>query len=162
MCSSDLVGGTITFDAIPYTQADIGRSFTYTIKEVQGSEGGVTYDGSEYRVDVEVAVDTADPSKLIATPTIYKVKDDKGLAIVNPSSITTIGFSNTYEAAGSLELKAKKDLSGKPLTDNSFSFTLNAGTDELQRKGNVGGRSEERRVGKECSISWCFCLLPFK
>jgi len=39
---TNALDGIITFDAIPYTQADIGQTYTYTIVEIAGSETGMT------------------------------------------------------------------------------------------------------------------------
>ena len=50
---NDASGG-VTFKEIPYTQEDIGKTYTYTIEEVPGSELGYTYDTHKETVTVEV------------------------------------------------------------------------------------------------------------
>ena len=60
--------GSIVFDAIPYTEADIGQTYTYTIREVvpASQETGMTYDPMVLTVDVEVT--DAGNGDLTATP----------------------------------------------------------------------------------------------
>ncbi len=46
--------GEITFGPLQYTQKDAGKSFTYLIREVPGSEAGMAYDPLELRIIVTV------------------------------------------------------------------------------------------------------------
>ena len=67
-------GGSVTFDAIEYTQADIGKTYTYTITEVTGSEDGMTYDLSLIHICIlqnmiqrdGTFTEVTDPSQLTA------------------------------------------------------------------------------------------------
>lgn len=52
---SNASDGTITFDAIQYDQAGVYR---YTVEEVKGSSGGVTYDATKFDVTVTVMDDS--------------------------------------------------------------------------------------------------------
>lgn len=51
------VDGKIQFSAIGYSQADVGKTFTYTIREVIGSLSGVKYDAHTETVEVTVSND---------------------------------------------------------------------------------------------------------
>ena len=108
--------GNIYFDAIAYDKAG---TYEYIIKEVKGTDSTIIYDQTEYKVNVKVE-DKA--GKLIATPTYEKE------AI----------FKNTYKpAAGSVVLKAAKELTGKELRANQFDFELlNSKGEVLQTKSN--------------------------
>jgi len=100
--------GKITFEAIEYTWKDIGKTYTYTIKEIIGEAGGVTYDDTEYTVNVTVA-DNADGT-LTATPSY----PDDG-----------IKFKNAYSTGSTtVTLEGTKNLAGKELTDDMFSFAV--------------------------------------
>ena len=108
--------GNIYFDAIAYDKAG---TYEYIIKEVKGTDSTITYDQREYKVSVKVE-DKA--GKLIATPTYEK----------------EAVFKNTYKpAAGSVVLKAAKELTGKELRANQFDFELlNSKGEVLQTKSN--------------------------
>ena len=106
--------GTFSFSAITYTVADLGegytdQTFTYYIKEIPGSKGGVTYDDNTYTVTVTVS-------------------HENGELTVTPSdNATTLKISNTYEAKPvGVTLNGKKELSGDwtSVLDQSFTFQL--------------------------------------
>ena len=54
---SNLRDGGIVFDSIPYTQEDIGRTFSYTVRQVPGTETGMRYDTDVKPVSVHVSLD---------------------------------------------------------------------------------------------------------
>ena len=66
--------GSITFDAIPYTLDDAGKTYQYTVKETSTDGGGLTTDKTVYTVTVEIT-DNKDGT-LHVTPTIYNGTDD--------------------------------------------------------------------------------------
>ncbi len=72
--------GNISFDAIPYTQADIGKTYTYTITEVVPNPGE---SGMDY-----------DPMKL--TFSVYVEDAGNGALTVTPSFPTDTEFNNTF------------------------------------------------------------------
>ncbi len=98
--------GNITFSTIKYDLEDVGPH-TYTIAEVPGNVGGVTYDTNTLTVTVEVS-DNGDGT-LSADVTL-------------PS--TGIYFENIYGTTGSVVLEATKDLTGRDLAAGEFSFTV--------------------------------------
>ncbi len=114
--------GSITFDAINYSVADKGLH-TYTITELPGSLGGVTFDPMVLTVTVDV-VDNGDGT-LTATPTY-------------PADVT---FNNIYNADGSIALAASKILTGRTLAAGEFSFQLKEGDTVLQTKTNAADGS---------------------
>ena len=115
--------GNIVFDALSYTEADAGKTYNYTVKEVKGELGGVDYDATEYAVAITVT-DNGD-----GTLTVTKT--------VNGSEETAIAFSNTYKAEGEIVLTAVKTLTGeRDLAAGEFTFTL-TGEGENQSKTNA-------------------------
>lgn len=118
---TNLLDGSIAFDAIPYTQADIGKTYTYTIKEVVpvAPESGMTYD--PMALTVSVLVEDAGNGVLKVTPTY-------------PEDVV---FNNSYLASGSIILQAGKVLSGRNLLAGEFGFQLKQGDALLQTKTNA-------------------------
>ena len=112
--------GNVTFNAVTYTSTDLGEH-SYTVREVAGETGGVTYDKSEY--DVTVSVTDNHDGKLSA----------------KASSDGAIEFKNSYAAdPTSVSFSATKVLDGAELKDGQFSFVLkdNEGN-ELQTAKNA-------------------------
>ena len=94
----------MTFDAIEYSAPG---AYTYTIAEVGGNAGGVTYDGGRHEVKVTVSDDRA--GKLVA-------------AVEYVDAPT---FVNTYKAQPvDVGIVAKKVLKGTNLTKGQFTFVL--------------------------------------
>lgn len=84
-----------------FTQADAGKTFSYTLSEVVPDEklGGVTYDPTTYRIDIEV-VDNADGTM----KTITTVSKNGGEPVGTYDSsdgpaVVILGFKNAYKAA---------------------------------------------------------------
>ena len=101
--------GTVVFGALRYGLADVGKTYTYTIREQKPTAPGYEdYDAHTTRVSVRVE-DVKGNGELTVTPTY-------------DSSTTT--FRNAYHAKGSLALKAWKTLLGRDLKDGEFRFEL--------------------------------------
>ena len=119
----------VIFGALRYTEADHGKTYNYRIKETKTDKAGYVYDESVYDVTVEVT-DNGDGT-LTITP-VYSRQTEEG----SEESEKAV-FSNEYKAEGELTLRAWKDLQGRKVKENEFSFQL---LDEhgavLQTKGN--------------------------
>ena len=109
--TSNEADGSIHFEPIEYTTADIG-THTYTVQEVTPptDENGYTYDRTIYTVVVEVS-DNGDGTLHVETRKV----DDKE---------QELKFTNVYEAVGDAQVEANKVLTGKALAKEQFSFTL--------------------------------------
>ena len=99
--------GNVTFDKIAYGLADVG-THTYTISEVKGTEGGVTYDAAIKTVTVDVT--------------------DNGngtLAVTTQGDGDAATFTNAYAAAGDFTLQGAKHLDGRTFQKgDSWTFTV--------------------------------------
>lgn len=96
--------GTIAFTAIHY--ASVG-SHTYTVSEVKGNLGGVSYTAETFTFTVEV------------------VDDGNGNLVATANYPAPVTFTNTYSTkSAEVVLSASKHLSGKNLTAGEFTFIL--------------------------------------
>ena len=106
--------GTVNFGAIKYGLADVGKTYTYTIRERNTGAAGYTY------------------SDAAATATVSVTDNGDGTLACDVSygdgSAPT--FTNAYHASGAVDLKAWKTLEGRDLKDNEFTFKLEKLTGE--------------------------------
>ncbi|NEW66481.1 FctA domain-containing protein [Granulicatella sp. zg-84] len=114
--------GTITFDTQHF---DAEGTFTYTIVEKDDKQANVTYDITEKQV--KVVVTKGDNNQLVATVTYDETE-------------TIPVFTNTYTEPKAtpvdVMLKAKKELTGKVLVDNQFTFELKQGDEVVATATN--------------------------
>ena len=120
---------------IPFTQEDAGKTFSYIVAEDVPAEGidteGVSYDRSQYRVDL--AVTDTGTGKLSVTPTVTKIVDRDGKSLAHPETAQVAAFENRYEPAQTViedttgVLPLTKKLSGRGWLDtDKFKFALTA------------------------------------
>lgn len=106
--------GNVTFDAL---SLDTIGEYTYTICEVDGNVGYITYDGSQYTVTFSVY--DAKDGTLAATEPVYSL---------NGKTVDAAEFINHYTAelpaGASFSLSATKTLTGRSMIDGEFFFTL--------------------------------------
>ena len=117
--------GTVFFDPITFTVP--GRTYTYYIREQQPEDslGGVTYDQNIYQVSVTTAWGkSAETGKneMTVTDPVYRLCDENGAA--TGEDLTSVTFTNSYEATGTWQLTGNKTLAGRNLEDGEFTFTL--------------------------------------
>ena len=99
--------GTVAFDKIEYTLADLG-THTYTISEVKGDKGGVTYDAAVKTVTVDVSD-----------------KGDGTLKVTTSGDGADATFTNAYSASGDFTLQGAKHLDGRSFQKgDSWTFTV--------------------------------------
>lgn len=118
---------------ILFTQEDAGKTFSYIVAEDVPAEGvdteGVSYDRSQYRVDL--AVTDTGTGKLSVTPTVTKIVDRDGKSLTHPEAAQVAAFENRYEPAQAViedttgVLPLTKKLSGRGWLDgDEFEFAL--------------------------------------
>ena len=114
---SNDVDGKVVFSSITYTQPG---SHVYTVREVKGSETGITYDEQTYIVYTQIT-DNGDGT-LSASHRAEALTDGGELAPVEGNAIT---FHNSYKAeSAAVTIKAVKKLEGRDLKDGEFTFRL--------------------------------------
>lgn len=106
------VNGNITFATnVKYIEAG---TYTYDVKEISGSLGGMSYDDTVYTITVKVT-DNQNTGKLEAKVSVA----------INEKSVDSINFTNEYNPkAATAIISGKKVLSGKELEVDSFTFNL--------------------------------------
>lgn len=117
---------------VKFTQADAGKTFTYTVAEKNDHQPGYTYDEAVRTVTIAIADDTAGTLTATTTvsggpegtlPTEYKT----GAAAVESA---VVPFVNSYSATTNTtggtaaQVVATKTLAGRPMADGEFYFGI--------------------------------------
>ena len=133
-----------------FTQADAGKTFTYTVAEKNDGQPGYTYDDAVRTVTIAIADDTA--GTLTATTTVsggpegtHETVHKSGESKVEKALVP---FHNSYSATTNTpggtaaQVVATKTLTGRPMADGKFWFGI-AYQGELvayeNLKPNIGG-----------------------
>ncbi len=81
---------------IHYGKADVGQTYTYFIKEIVGTQSGVSYSGAVYEMTVSVADDGA-AGIVAAVTSLRQVKDDAANEVnAALAADAVLPFANTY------------------------------------------------------------------
>ena len=115
--------GNVAFSALKYTK--VGQHI-YTLREVKGNAGGVTYDKTVYTVVTTIADNGK--GQLVATHKLQGAEDVTKIKFKNSYSVTPENSSVTDKIA------ATKVLAGRDLKEGEFSFELVEG-DKVVAKG---------------------------
>lgn len=135
---------------VKFTQADAGKTFTYTVAEKNDGQPGYTYDDAVRTVTIAIADDTA--GTLTATTTVsggpegtHETVHKSGESKVEKALVP---FHNSYSATTNTpggtaaQVVATKTLTGRPMADGEFWFGI-AYQGELvayeNLKPNIGG-----------------------
>lgn len=129
-------GATVSIDVlggrdVTFTQADAGKTYSYTVSEKNGGASGYTYDTAERTVTIAVTDDSA--GKLTATTTVTggaMGSKTYTYAKGETSEKAEVPFTNSYSAStdnqggSTAAIIATKEMKGRPLTDGEFTFHL--------------------------------------
>ena len=110
--------GNVAFSPIEYTE--IGQH-TYTLREVKGNAGGITYDENVYTIVTTISDNGK--GQLVATHKLKGAEDVKSIEFKNAYNLTPKSFSVTDK------ITATKVLAGRDLKDGEFNFELVEGDD---------------------------------
>lgn len=135
---------------IIFTQADAGKTFTYTVAEKNDGQPGYTYDDAVHTVTIAIADDTA--GTLTATTTVSGGPEGTHETVhksgENKVEKALVPFHNSYSATTNTpggtaaQVVATKTLTGRPMADGEFWFGI-AYQGELvayeNLKPNIGG-----------------------
>lgn len=133
-----------------FTQADAGKTFTYTVAEKNDGQPGYTYDDAVRTVTIAIADDTA--GTLIATTSVSGGPEGTHETVhksgENKVEKALVPFHNSYSATTNTpggtaaQVVATKTLTGRPMADGEFWFGI-AYQGELvayeNLKPNIGG-----------------------
>lgn len=145
----DLIGGAAKGD-VTFTDADAGKTYSFTVAETKLGGEGYTNDIAPRTVTIAPAYDAA-TGKLTVTTTV--VKDGVEVArsevstaddIASLPAPVTVAFQNSYEATGTLGgegsvvIDATKTLTGRAAAAGEFSFSV------CDARGNVVATASNR------------------
>lgn len=133
-----------------FTQADAGKTFTYTVAEKNDGQPGYTYDDAVRTVTIAIADDTV--GTLTATTTVSGGPEGTHETVhksgENKVEKALVPFHNSYSATTNTpggtaaQVVATKTLTGRPMADGEFWFGI-AYQGELvayeNLKPNIGG-----------------------
>lgn len=148
----DLIGGAAGSD-VTFTDADAGKTYSFTVTETKLGGEGYTNDTEPRTVTIAPAYDAA-TGKLTVTTAV--VKDGVEVARSEVSTAddiaslpvpVTVAFQNSYEATGTLggessaSIEATKTLTGRAAAADEFSFSVR------DAHGNVVATASNRASG---------------
>ena len=127
--------GKVVFSSITYTQPG---SHVYTVREVKGSETGVTYDDHSYLVYTQIT-DNGDGTLGVTHQAVSSEENDE----LVPAEGNAVTCNNIYKAEpATVTIEAVKKLTGKELKDGEFTFQLKDvdGKVIAEAKNDVSGK----------------------
>ena len=162
----DLIGGASGSD-VKFTDADAGKTYSFTVTETKLGGEGYTNDTVPRTVTIAPAYDTA-TGKLMVTTTVAKggvevarsevsTADD---AMAAPAPVT-VAFQNSYEATGTLggegnvAINATKTLTGRAAAAGEFSFSV------CDARGNVVATATNRASGDGVAAGLAFSPIAY-
>ena len=116
---------------VKFTQADAGKTFTYTVAEKNDGQPGYTYDSAERTVTIAIADDGA--GTLTATTTVSGGPNGMPVTVhksgENKVESAVVPFANSYHASTdspgtAAQVVATKTLTGRPMVDGEFCFGI--------------------------------------
>ena len=114
---------------VKFTQADAGKTFTYTVAEKNDGQPGYTYDDAVRTVTIAIADDTAGTLTATTTvsggpegtlPTEYKT----GAAAVESAVVPFVNRYSATTGGAAAQVVATKTLTGRPMADGEFYFGI--------------------------------------
>ena len=130
-----LIGGTAKGD-VKFTDADAGKTYSFTVTETKLGGVGYTNDTAPRTVTIAPSYDVA-TGKLTVTTTVAKdgvevARSEVSTAddIASLPAPVTVAFKNSYEATGTLSgvggaaINATKTLTGRAATAGEFKFSV--------------------------------------
>lgn len=162
----DLIGGAAESD-VRFTDADAGKTYSFTVTETKLGGEGYTNDTAPRTVTIAPGYDAA-TGKLTVTTTVagdgvevarseVSTADD---AMAPPAPVT-VAFENSYEATGTLggegnvAINATKTLTGRAAAAGEFSFSVR------DARGNVVATASNRASGDGEAAGLAFSPIAY-
>ena len=148
----NLIGGAATGD-VEFTDADAGKTYSFTVTETKLGGEGYTNDTEPRTVTIAPSYDAA-TGKLTVTTTVAEDGVEVARSEVSTAddaaslpAPVTVAFKNSYEAAGTLggeggaAINATKTLTGRAAAAGEFSFSVR------DEQGNVVSTASNQASG---------------
>lgn len=162
----DLIGGTAESD-VKFTDADAGKSYSFTVTETKLGGEGYTNDTAPRTVTIAPGYDAA-TGKLTVTTTVAKDGVEVARSEVSTAddatetlAPVTVAFQNSYEATGTLggegnvTINATKTLTGRAAAAGEFSFSVR------DAQGNVAATATNRASGDGEAAGLAFSPIAY-
>lgn len=162
----DIIGGAAGGD-VKFTDADAGKTYSFTVTETKLGGEGYTNDTAPRTVTIAPGYDAA-TGRLTVTTTV--VKDGVEVARSEVSTAddiaslpvpVTVAFQNSYEATGTLggessaSIEATKTLTGRAAAADEFSFSVR------DAQGNVVATASNRASGDGEAAELAFSPIAY-
>ena len=162
----DLIGGAAEGD-VKFTDADAGKTYSFTVAETKLGGEGYTNDTASRTVTIAPSYDAA-TGKLTVTTTVAKDGVEVARSEVSTAddaaslpAPVTVAFQNSYEATGTLggegdvTIDATKTLTGRAAAAGEFSFSVR------DAHGNVVATASNRASGDGEAAGLAFSPIAY-
>ena len=162
----DLVGGAAESD-VKFTDADAGKTYSFTVTETKLGGEGYTNDTAPRTVTIAPGYDAA-TGRLTVTTTVAKDGVEVARSEVSTAddvtatpAPVTVAFQNSYEATGTLggegnvAINATKTLTGRAAAADEFSFSVR------DARGNVVATASNRASGDGEAAGLAFSPIAY-
>lgn len=162
----DLIGGASGSD-VKFTDADAGKTYSFTVAETKLGGEGYTNDTAPRTVTVAPAYDTA-TGKLTVTTAVARDGVEVARSEVSTAddatsapAPVTVAFENSYEATGTLggegnvAINATKTLTGRAAAAGEFSFSVR------DAQGNVVATATNQASGDGEAAGLAFSPIAY-
>lgn len=162
----DLIGGAAKGD-VTFTDADAGKTYSFTVTETKTGGEGYTNDTAPRTVTIAPSYDAA-TGKLTVTTTVAEDGVEVARSEVSTAddaaslpAPVTVAFKNSYEATGTLggeggaAINATKTLTGRAAAAGEFSFSVR------DEQGNVVSTASNRVSGDGEAAALTFSPIAY-
>lgn len=162
----DLIGGAAKGD-VEFTDADAGKTYSFTVAETKLGGEGYTNDTEPRTVTIAPSYDAA-MGKLTVTTTVVEGGAEIARSEVSTAddaaslpAPVTVAFQNSYEATGTLggeggaAINATKTLTGRAAAAGEFSFSVR------DEQGNVVSTASNRTSGDGEAAELAFSPIAY-
>lgn len=162
----DLIGGAAKSD-VKFTDADAGKTYSFTVTETKLGGEGYTNDTAPRTVTIAPGYDAA-TGKLAVTTTVARDGVEVARSEVSTAddatsapAPVTVAFQNSYEATGTLggegnvAINATKTLTGRAAAAGEFSFSVR------DAQGNVVATATNRASGDGEAAGLAFSPIAY-
>ena len=162
----DIIGGAAGGD-VKFTDADAGKTYSFTVTETKLGGEGYTNDTAPRTVTIAPGYDAA-TGRLTVTTTVAKdgvevARSEVSTAddVTATSAPVTVAFENSYEATGTLggegnvAINATKTLTGRAAAAGEFSFSVR------DARGNVVATATNRASGDGEAAGLAFSSIAY-